>query len=355
MFTFRIIPGVLWLDILDRVTDQCEATLGGFRFPCSILVLVAWMSVLGELRVQAANGVRYITVVYYRPHQTEIQRVWGQWQARLALCALMCGISYYITFEFEDDFPYIGKLRQSILNDRYHQDIKKVQTEGSEVSLMAHVYIQRFLQQAQAIVWVLGTLLRLKRKRFVTLMALVWMLSPLASILVGWCGNYALWLWIGHVMLRFFDLAPEGRPRLGTVGCYSAVLVSTIYWRKYGTIEILLAMTASIGGELAYLSLVKDIQEEKKRRGQSPSMWDRMWAGVMGLFTPDDDNTTSSKKEGQTFRTKGDGSKSGIPDSQGIVEGEIAYTRPSLYSWMAISVYWAAIGIRLDGYDLFTF
>jgi hypothetical protein len=224
---------------------------------------------------------------------------------------------------------------------------------------MAHVYVQRFLQQAEAIVWILGTLLRLKRKRFLTLMAMVWMLRPLGSLLLSWCGNYALWLWIGHVMLRFFDLAPDKRPRLGTVGCYSAMLVSTIYWRKYGTIEILLAMTAAIGGELTYLRLVKDIQEEKKRRHQSPSMWDRMWGHVMGLFTPDDDNiiNTISKKDGETIGTDGDDNKdkAGTPGKQSITEGEIAFTRPSLYSWMAICAYWAAVGVRMDGYDLFTF
>ena len=356
MFVFRIIPGVLWLDILDRVTDQCVATVGGFRFPCSILVFVVWMSVLGELRVKAVKAVQYITVVYYRPHQTLIQRVWGHWQARLAICALLSGASYYISFEFKDDFPYIAQLKESIQNERYNRDILKAENAGSDVFLMSHIYVQRFLQQAQAIVWIMGTLLGLNRKRFMKLMALVWMLSPLGSMFVGWCGNYALWIWIGHVMQRFFDLAPQGRPRLGTVGCYSAVLVSTIYWRKFGTMEILLAMTAAIGGELTYLRLVRDAIEEKNRRAQSPSMWDRMWAGVIGIFTPhDDENTTSPSSKNEEKIGIRDDNTSREAGENSIAEADTVYTRPSLYSWMAIAVYWAALGVRMDGYDLFTF
>ena len=30
------------------------------------------------------------------------------------------------------------------------------------------------------------------------------------------------------------------------------------------------------------------------------------------------------------------------------------YSHPSLYSWVAMAVYWSAVGIRLDGYDLMT-
>lgn len=76
-----------------------------------------------------------------------------------------------------------------------------------------------------------------------------------SSALVQWCGNFALWLLIGYAMIRAFDLTPSshprlGHPRLGTVGCYPAVLASTVYWRKYGTMEIVLTLVVAVGGEL---------------------------------------------------------------------------------------------------------
>ncbi|CAB9528987.1 expressed unknown protein [Seminavis robusta] len=367
MFLFRIIPGVLWLDILDKATDQCAAAIfGGFRLPCSLLVLFLWMSFLGELRIRVVELIHYVTVVHYNPHKTEIQRIYGQWQVRLCLCALLCGLSYYITFEFEDDFPQLQALKESIQNEKHNQKIDQAvhndqdnENDNNEVFLMAHVYAQRILQQAQSIVWILGTLLRLKRARFLKLVALVWMLMPLGSFLMCWCGNFALWLSIGHVMMRAFDLTPQDRPRLGMAGCISAILVSTLYWRKYGTLEILLAVAAAIGGELAFQKALADVEEERKRREQNPGMLDKLWAALTGLFQAEEDDN-SNNNQNKNKSSVGDGKKTDETkddnaDNTDATAEAIVYTRPSLYAWLAIAVYWAAHGIRLDGYDLFTF
>lgn len=337
MFVFRLIPGALWLDVLDKVTDQCHTFLG-WRLPCSMLVLFAWMSLLGELRVQAVKAVKYVVVVYYRPNKVAIHKFFGHWQVRLGFCSLICGTSYYFTFEFEEDFPYLQELKESIQNERYTRDVDEA--EGGEIFLMAHVFVQRFLQQTQALVWVLGTVLRLKRNRFWKLAALVSMAKPMGSFLVAYCGNYALWLLIGHTMLRFFDLSPEGYPKFGQAGCYTAVLASTIYWKKYGTMEILVTVTTAIGTEIAWRKFVMQVREEKAKRGQQKKgITDRIFAFFADLVVPDDgvDAFSNAKKD----------------DDKAAKEKETpAYTRPSLYAWVAIAVYWMAVGIRLDGYDL---
>ena len=156
---------------------------------------------------------------------------------------------------------------------------------------MSHVFAQRLLQQAQACVWIFSTLLRLKRKRFWRLAALVWVLKPLASILVAWCGNYALWLLIGHTLLRAFDLAPQGYPRIGSIGCYSAVLASTIYWRKYGTLEIIVAVGTAIAVEIAWMRAFQMVQAEKAKikEQEKPYISDRLWVALVDLVTPDDE------------------------------------------------------------------
>ena len=340
MVLFRFIPGVLWLDVLDDVTDQCQTIIfggDGWRWPCSIIVMLVWMTVLGELRVQAVKTVKYISFAYYRPNRKKIQSVCGQWPARLALCSTLCGLSYYFTFEFEDDFPYLQDLKESIQNDRYSEKIDEIHSQR-EVFLMAHVFVQRFLHQLDSIIWIFCTLLRLKRKRFVSLVALVWLLQPLSSMMVQFCGNFALWLLIGQSMIRGFDLIPSSHPRLGTVGCFSAVVMSTIYWRKYGTMEILITLVAAIGAEISWQRTVAGVKKKSKRReeeGKKPSILDRAWGYVTHLFSTDDDAIEQQKTANEEK-----------------TEPSVKYTRPSLSAWMSIVVSWAAIGILLDGYDL---
>lgn len=348
----RFIPGVLWLDILDDVTDQCQATLmprgeDGWRWPCSLAVILIWMSILGEIRVQAVKAIIYIRRVYYEPNRTRIQKLYGQWQVRLALCTTICGLSYYVTFEFADDFPYLHQLKEDIQNDKHNEKIDESQRQ-KEVFLMAHVFVQRFLQQAEAFVWILSTFLKLKRKRFIWLMALVWVLRPMTSMLVQWCGNFALWLLIGHAMIRAFDLTPSSHPRLGTVGCTSAVMASTIYWRKYGTMEILVALGAAIAGELAWQRTVANVQEEKKRKLQAeakPGIFDRVWGYATSFFTPEEDEGDDATVPAKSKSDKEDTTKGGPV----VVER----SKPPFYAWLGLVVYWAAIGIRVDGYDLF--
>lgn len=304
-----------------------------------MLVMMAWMTVLGEIRIQAVKAIRYSTFAFYQPNREKIQRLYGQWPSRLAFCSALCGLSYYVTFEFEDDFPYLQELKETIQNDRYNEQIDEIHSQR-EVFLMAHVFVQRFLQQAQSIIWILCTLLRLKRKRFVYLVTLVWLLKPLSSTVVQWCGNFALWLFIGQSLLRGFDLIPSKHPRLGTVGCFSAVVVSTIYWRKYGTIEILLTLAVAIGAEVSWQRTVHDIQTQTKKRqeeGKKPGIFDRAKGCVTDLFTLDDDAVEHSSitKEDKTGPN-------------------IEYTKPSLSAWVSIVVSWAAIGVCLDGYDLMT-
>lgn len=340
MVLFRFIPGVLWLDVLDDVTDQCQSTIfgeDGWRWPCNIAVMLVWMTVLGELRVQAVKAITYVTVAYYRPNQKKIKSLYGRWPARLALCSTLCGLSYYFTFEFEDDFPYLQDLKESIQNDRYSERIDEIHSQR-EVFLMAHVFVQRFLHQVDSIIWILCTVLRLKRKRFVSLVALVWLLKPLSSMMVQSCGNFALWLLIGQSMIQLFVLIPSSHPRLGSVGCFCAVTVSTIYWRKYGTVEILITLVAAIGAEISWQRTVAGVKEKSKRRekeGKKASVLDRAWGYVTSLFAPDDDaiEQSSSTKEEK-------------------IEPIVEYTKPSLTAWMSIVVSWAAMGILLDGYDL---
>lgn len=368
MSIFHFLPGILWLDVLDKITDQCTTILG-WKLPCSLVTFCIWMFLLNEVRYQAVRIVKVINIAYYKPNKPIILKYYSQWPIRLLICSMICCISYYCTFQFPKDFPYLQQMKEIIVNEKYNQNVHDVtvastknKKNGDEVILMAHIFVQRFLLQIEGIVWILGTLLRLKRKRFLKLIILISCLKPLGSFFVSKCGNYSLWLFIGHTLLRIFDLIPQGYNGpptcIGTVGCFAAIVVSTIYWRKFGTIEILLTIITAVSAEILWMNTRTKVQQDKQSRQQQSklSITDRIWIFFAGFVVPDDDDDDDKDKKHEDLKpssASNNNDKSKIP-SKDTSSQVVTYTKPSLYSWLAIVVYWAAVGIQLDGYDIFT-
>ena len=86
----------------------------------------------------APTMVRNATSVHpikTKPNKTSILTYWGKWQVRLAICAVLCAMSYYLTFEFEDDFPYLQDLKESIQNEQYNKDIDGIQADGIHIQM----------------------------------------------------------------------------------------------------------------------------------------------------------------------------------------------------------------------------
>jgi len=308
------------------------------------------MSILGEIRLKASEAVRYLTVVYYNPNRARFQALYCQWPVRLAMCSMLCSLSYCYTFGFNDSFPYLYQLKQAIQNEDYKENVYKIYRQR-EVFLMAHVYVQRTVQQAESLVWLFSTFLGLKRRRFYFLATLVHVLQPLTSMFVQWCGNFALWLCIGQAMIRFFDLTPASHPRIGMVGCLTSLAVSTIFWKKFGILELFLACAVAVGSEVSWQQKIAYIQRKKQQQQQRgvenrpgilARIRDRILEYVASFFTAENDDSSTGKKKG----TKNEKAKTAA--EQTLPE----YTNPSLHAWLAIVVYWAALGIKLGGYGL---
>ena len=345
------------------------------------------MTLLGEIRVQVARVVQIIDRRYYQPRKAQIVAMcWNPWPCRFLWFGIFCSVSYYFAFEFADDFPYLHQLRETFLNEQHHRKIQALEGSVNETSqdsgndqeifLMAHVFCQRILLQAESMVWIMGTLLRLHRKRFVSIAIIVWMLNPLASLLVSCCGNFALWLSLGCVLTRFFDLTAATYRPAGIPGCVTAFLASTLYWRKFGTLEIFLAVVSAIAGEMAFYNFWQEIKVQTPPLLHKILKWlclargdydpndkslraNRIWASVTEFLEPSsttESTTTGSSKDNPQKEPSSSIPAGGEKDAQ-QQEADSSlkpYTEPSFQSWVAMVMLWVAIGIQMDGYDLWT-
>ena len=299
-FIRYLIPGLLWFNLLNTIRDDCCYPILGSYCLCEILVAMTWIYTLNKLRLQVNDVVKYYKYKYYIPKKDQYHQLWSNhWILRFVICCVTFSGSYYCLL-----------LRSTA--------VTATSSSGNgDEQRISHRIVQGFINQADTITWLLGTLLRIEQHLFVPLVILVNVLSPLCGILTMWCGSFALWLVLGASLQQVFDLSPHEHPtNLGMRGATLGAIVSSIYCNPYGIQETTVALTFAIVGELLYRTIFPCNRKEQDN-GTSP----------MGKDGNNKQAVVSTSTPKVTTRT-----------------------RPSLNIWFALLAFWIGLGIALDSH-----
>lgn len=353
-----------WIPLMDRITDACEAGADAYLYGplsavvrpcCKPILALGWFYGLHEVRGYAASLVERAKVTYYDPVEDDVRRYFARWEARAVAAAVSVAFAYVSAM-----YVYPAAVRDRVSmswlmaaeddggtgtgtggHPSYVSTVTKVDRatgEARECALVSKSIIKCVARQSEVAVWVLGTLLRIPKKRFLPLWATSQFAAPLAEGAAERAGNFALWMGMGTVAGRAFGLYPtEGERRLGDLGATAAVLATAALLpahERVGRAEIALSTSAFVLAELAAryalfsLRVRADVLLSKFRakKGEDgagekrePNVLVRAWRYVTH------DETTHLSKDWPEF------------------------TYPSYGAWVGLVAAWSSLGLALDG------
>lgn len=346
------IPGLPWMTFLDELTSKCHETTHG-RFPCTIFVACIWFYILSEIRALAGQAVEYLKTLY-KPKKAIIGEYWSQWDIRLYLCTASVALSYLLAFYVPSAFGLYW-----IEDNEGNARLSRNQQEGQ--MLVSELMVKSIFYQTETIVWVLGTLLNMPRKRFYPLYVAAKLFAPIADNTADTSGNFALWLAIGLAFSKLFRLYPADKSKIGSMGTAMALIVTGIFGVKLGTGEVLLTVFTLAGTELAWFGFTYRLQQQKK-------MVKKLFFIASTKSKKDDDHDakhkkSSSKADDQPSKHEEPEKNTNIinrvwtyittNDKKGNFSSWPPLTHPTRPVWLALAVGWAACGLVVDGTPLF--
>jgi hypothetical protein len=333
------ILGLPWIQFLDDVSATChEATHG--RVPCTLMVACLWFYILSEVRVLAAKGVEYLKILY-KPKKALIGEYWSLWGSRLGICLVTVLFSYFLTF----NLPPLFELHW-IEDDDGNARLSRSEQTGGERMLVSELMAKSILYQTESIIWIMGTLLNMPRKRFLPLYIASKVFAPVAGGTADRSGNFALWLAVGLAFSKLFRLNPVDEPRIGTVGTTLALLTSSMHGMKVGTVEIVLSIATVILSELAWRHFMKRLREKKEQLKQK-----------MRLSSSKKDDDYEIKKPGSQISNTASGKKNAFQrlwsfimsdvEKKGSFEAWPPLKYPTLPTWLGLALGWFFLGAVL--------
>lgn len=352
-----------WIPLMDWITDACEAGADAYLGPLSVVVrpcckpvlALGWFYGLHEVRGLAADLVERAKAIYYDPYEDDVRAWLSRWENRLVAAAVSVALAYVSAF-----YVYPAAVRDRVSmswliaaedggtgaggHPSYVSTVTKVDRatgERRECALVSKSIIKCVARQSEVAVWVLGTLLRIPKKRFLPLWVTSKFVAPLAEGVGERAGNFALWMGMGTAIGRTFGLCPSERERrLGDLGATAAVIATAVMLpsnEKVGRTEIALSTSAFVLTELAaryalfslkarvdiflarFRKKERDEDEGGASEGKKPNILLRAWQ-----YVTYDEKTNLSKS---------------WPE----------FTYPSYGAWVGLVVAWSSLGLALDG------